>query len=222
MLAKSHRRTAADAPHELHEVHEIRVGYEVLGAIGRFKGAKTWWYARASFDGGKTVFSWTAQNCPSREAAEQQCINRWSEMQNMEACARVRASMRRDVEDANDRANNAEHATTESALQHATPAQLMEALECHPNRRAMVDVADAMLDLSLSLSSVDGNKALEIAKDAGLSAHDLDDTLLDRVALHDDVVRVLNRLAYAAPADVSREARHLLASEFGRFDGRLI
>lgn len=222
MLTKSHKRTAADAPHELHEVHEIRVGYEVLGAVGRFKGAKTWWYARASVDGGETVLSWTAQNCPSREAAEQQCINRWREMQNMEACDRVRASIRRDIEEANDRANNAEHATTEDALGRATPVQLMEALKCHPNRRAMIDVADAMLDLSLSLSSVDEDKALEIARDAGLSAHDLDDTLLDQVALHETVVRMLNRLAYAAPADVSREARHLLASEFGRFDGRLI
>lgn len=122
------RRTAASHPEALKEVHAVKVGFEILGYVGRFtKSAKSWYFAGAVHTAGKwSPVDWSSRAMSSRESAEQAVFSRWrlgfERAQADKADTKAREIAREIVTE------EQQALAVEDALSLATHDQLVEAL----------------------------------------------------------------------------------------------
>lgn len=199
------RRTAASHPEALKEVHAVKVGFEILGYVGRFsKSAKSWYFSAATCTAGKwSPVDWSSRACSSRESAEQAVFSKWR--LDFERAQTAKAETKaRDI--AREIAAKEQQAiAVEDALSLATHDQLVEAL-LHVDRNRNIE------SWAMEYCQFSDEDAKDIFKASNLELADVFEDEAEELGLAYEHYDLLQRLADGRMT--TGELRHWLAYQY--------
>lgn len=208
------RRTAASHPNEL-TTRAVAVGYEIIGHVGTFPKTKTWFFGKIIRHEGKDHIAWDAKPYPNDTAAEQALFKRWLHLRDLDTEARANAKMQAKVDAALASARAAKEAAAQTVKSLRT--EVAKSLDRDELIAALlaVDFDHSMESWAVEYCKFDKPQALQIAKEAGVTAEDIDAEIEYRLAKVDTFEALAIGLTWGTVSSV--DAKHVLAQEAGIF-----
>jgi hypothetical protein len=187
------QRTAQSHPHELHEVHEVTLGHEMFGYVGRFKGGRSWSMATATWHEGKFYPAWWPDKHASRSRAEHAAFARWLELHDLDKEGRFNAKHQSKIAEANARAAEAEDMAVTEALEVATPEDLLEAVVALGSRD-LSTISQALLDHVIDYATLSNQQITDAFSESSLSVSELSPEVAEIEERNQDLELLLDEM----------------------------